>query len=166
MLLYNAVLGEVYIHIGVGFGVVCFEFYGQCESLDAWNGQQRFTLFLCPYYPSRSSVVGSKGFYRNVCVYRCCHTRKGQSHSQHRTCIRCPPRSTSVSFSACKCTKRGVHQKHPFPKDNKQWLFNDQGALRIISAPPSPFTSHHSSISSLVKRSTFNIQRSSFNVKQ
>lgn len=53
----------VYIHIGVGFSVVCFEFYGQCESLDAWNGQQRFTLFLCPYRPSRSSVLGSTGFY-------------------------------------------------------------------------------------------------------
>ena len=45
------------------FGVVCFEFYGQCESLDAWNGQQRFTLFLCPYRPARSSVLGSTGFY-------------------------------------------------------------------------------------------------------
>lgn len=53
----------VYIHIGVGFSVVCFEFYGQCESLDAWNGQQRFTLFLCPYRPSCSSVLGSTGFY-------------------------------------------------------------------------------------------------------
>lgn len=58
----------VYIHIGVGFSVVCFEFYGQCESLDAWNGQQRFTLFYVRIVQHAAQSWAAQDFTK--CLYQ------------------------------------------------------------------------------------------------
>ena len=53
----------VYIHIGVGFSVVCFNFTGNARASMRGTDNNGSRFFLCPYRPSCSSVLGSTGFY-------------------------------------------------------------------------------------------------------
>ena len=167
----------VYIHIGVGFSVVCFEFYGQCESLDAWNGQQRFTLFLCPYRPSCSSVLGSTGFYEMSVPTDMVIPGTANAHPCNGVTSDALPETAASDTISKPSSETGVPTKNTlFPntlneksldalQDCPTETDEQSSGGGMFAANPSPLTvpAPHSSLNA--QPSTLNVPRSSFNDK-